>query len=56
LTITIGILLSRKGAGISASHAVREQWIGGNKMIVVLSDSELKEMMRIKSSGESLKK
>jgi hypothetical protein len=46
-----GILLSRKGAGLSASHAVREQWIGGNKMIVVLSDYELKEMIRIKSTG-----
>lgn len=46
-----GILLSRKGAGAPALHALREQWIGGQKMIVVLSDSELEEMINIKAQG-----
>lgn len=46
-----GILVSRRGAGVAAKHAVREQWIGGHKMIVVLSDADLVEMIRIKSTG-----
>lgn len=46
-----GLLLSRKGAGASALHALREQWIGGQKMMVVLSDSDLEEMIKIKAAG-----
>jgi hypothetical protein len=46
-----GILLSRRGAGLPAQHALREQWIGGHKMMIVLSDSEIEEMIRIKSGG-----
>ena len=46
-----GLLVSRKGAGLSALHAIREQWIGGQKLIVVLSDSELEEMINIKADG-----
>lgn len=46
-----GLLLCRKGAGVSTLHALREQWIGGQKMIIVLSDSELEEMLRIKGQG-----
>lgn len=46
-----GLLLCRKGAGVSALHALREQWIGGQKMIIVLSDVELEEMLRIKGEG-----
>ncbi len=46
-----GVLVCRQGAGQSALHAIREQWIGGNKMIVVLSDADIIEMIRIKSDG-----
>jgi len=46
-----GILVSRKGAGPSAMHAIREQWIGSKKMIVSLSDQDLFEMLEIKARG-----
>jgi hypothetical protein len=45
-----GILCSRKGAAPSAIHAIREQWIGGGKLILVLSDALLAEMLRLKAS------
>jgi hypothetical protein len=46
-----GISCSRKGAGPSAWHAIREHWIGGRKMILPVSDSQLIEMVRLKGSG-----
>lgn len=46
-----GILLTRQGASEAAEHAVREQWIGAQKMIVILSDSDIEEMLTIKASG-----
>jgi HJR/Mrr/RecB family endonuclease len=46
-----GILTSRKGGGESALHAAKEQWIGNQKMIVILSDEDMYEMLKIKSSG-----
>jgi hypothetical protein len=46
-----GILLTRKGSNEAADHAIREQWIGAEKMIVVLSDSDVEEMLLIKSTG-----
>jgi Restriction endonuclease len=46
-----GILLTRKGSNEAADHAIREQWIGAQKMIVVLSDSDVEEMLLIKSTG-----
>lgn len=46
-----GLLLSRKGGGGAAQHALREQWIGGQKMIIILSDSDLVEMIKIKVAG-----
>lgn len=45
------IISSRKGAGPSAEHAIREQWIGASKMIVVLDDADIKEMIRIRADG-----
>jgi hypothetical protein len=44
-------LVARKGASQTAEHTIREQWIGSQKMIVVLSDSEVEEMITIKSLG-----
>jgi len=46
-----GILLTRKGSNEAADHAIREQWIGAQKLIVVLSDSDVEEMLLIKSTG-----
>jgi hypothetical protein len=46
-----GVLLTRKGAGLDAKHTIREQWIGANKMIVVLSDTDIEELLTIKASG-----
>lgn len=45
------MLVSRRGPGSAAAHATREQWIGGNKMIVHLEDSSLKEMLELRASG-----
>lgn len=39
------LLISRHGPGPAASHAAREQWIRGNKMIVHLSDTRVLEML-----------
>jgi hypothetical protein len=47
-----GILCCRKGAAVGARHAIREQWIGGKKLIVVLSDETLLDMLRRKSAGQ----
>lgn len=46
-----GILMTRNGPSPAADHAIREQWIGAQKMIVVLSDSDVEEMLTIKGSG-----
>lgn len=43
-----GIILTRVGTSQSAEHAIKEQWIGNGKMIVVLNDKDLLEMLRIK--------
>jgi hypothetical protein len=46
-----GILISRVGAGAAAQHAIREQWIGAEKLILVLSDAELREMIEMKGQS-----
>lgn len=46
-----GIIFSRAGAGGAADHAVREQWIAGKKLILVVSDAEAKEMLRLKAEA-----
>jgi hypothetical protein len=46
-----GIFMTRNGPSPAADHAIREQWIGAQKMIVVLSDSDVEEMLTIKGSG-----
>lgn len=45
------LLLSRQGPGAAAKHAVREQWIGAKKMIVNVSDNELRDMLHLKRDG-----
>ena len=46
-----GIIFSRVGAGPAGQHAVREQWIASKKMIIVLNDSDAKEMLRLKAEA-----
>ncbi len=46
-----GILVSRKGPSDAALHAIREHWIGEQKMVVVLSDSDVIEMLRMRRDG-----
>ena len=48
-----GVLFCRKGAGEPAKHAIREQWIGGRKMIITVSDGDVEEMIRLKADGGS---
>ncbi len=43
-----GMLISRFGTSKAGDHAIREQWIGNGKMIVVISDEDVIEMLRIK--------
>jgi hypothetical protein len=45
------IVVSRKGYGPAAVHAAKEQWIGGNKMIVSLSDQDILKMLEFKKEG-----
>ncbi|WP_145328562.1 restriction endonuclease [Paenibacillus xylanexedens] len=45
-----GILTTRKGSDTSAHHAMKEQWIGNNKLIIELNDSDLIEMLSIKKN------
>ncbi len=44
-----GILVTRKGASKGCRHAIREQWVSARKLLVVLSDEDLVEMLRIKA-------
>jgi hypothetical protein len=47
------VLVSRLGPDGGAAHATREQWIGGGKMIVHLTDKNLRDMLELRaSSGE----
>lgn len=46
-----GMIVSRKGGEASALHAVKEQWIGNNKLILMLSDNDLIEMLQIKEAN-----
>lgn len=48
---TFGILVSRKNASQSAAAQRRRQWLESGKMIVLLSDDDLCEMLNMKESG-----
>jgi len=43
-----GLILSRNGPSGAAEHAMREQWVASRKLIVVLSDTDVEEMVRLK--------
>lgn len=46
-----GVIISRKGISRSASYAQRELWIQDKKMIVVLSDEDMEQMLLDKRSS-----
>jgi hypothetical protein len=46
-----GMIICREGSGGASEHAIKEQWIGSKKMIIVLSDEDLIEMLNIKKEG-----
>lgn len=45
------LILSRKGAGPASAHAQREKWIGGGKLIVILNDDDVVEMLGLQERG-----
>ncbi len=47
----LALLVSRKGTSGAAAHAIREQWIGANKMIVSVDDAALRKMLTMKRDG-----
>lgn len=46
-----GMIFTRQAPSNAADHAQREEWIGGRKMILVLDDSIVFEMLRLKTAG-----
>lgn len=46
-----GIILTRNGASDGAKHAIREQWTSGSKLILVLNDIDLLDMLKMKEIG-----
>jgi hypothetical protein len=43
------LVVCRSGLAASGRHAVKEQWIGSGRMIVVLTDEALNEMLNLKA-------
>lgn len=46
-----GVLCCRKGPGEGAIHAIREQWIASKKLLIILSDDIMLEMLALKAAG-----
>jgi hypothetical protein len=46
-----GIIATRLSPSPSARHAQREEWIGSRKMILILDDALMREMLRLKALG-----
>lgn len=46
-----GIIISRKGIGPSSAISVREMWLYNHKMIVVLDDSDVEQMLLDRKNG-----
>lgn len=47
-----GLLFSRKGPGGAATHAIREEWVGSQRLIIALSDADVLEMIDLKQRGD----
>lgn len=46
-----GILVCRQAPSAACRHALKEQWIGSQKMIVALTNDDVNEMLEIKGCG-----
>jgi HJR/Mrr/RecB family endonuclease len=51
-----GIIACRKGVSKSSKSAIREQWIGNKKLIVVIDDNDILEMLKLKSPEEVIRR
>ncbi|AXY77643.1 hypothetical protein D3H65_28285 [Paraflavitalea soli] len=51
-----GIIACRKGLSKSSKSAIREQWIGNKKLIVVINDNDLLEMLKLKNPEEVIRR
>jgi HJR/Mrr/RecB family endonuclease len=51
-----GIIACRKGESKSSKSAIREQWIGNKKLIIVIDDNDLQEMLKINSPEEVIRR
>lgn len=47
-----GIIIARKGTNSSSENALRDMWIYQQKMIVVLNDTDIEQMILTKKDGE----
>jgi len=47
-----GLIITRNQAGFSAEQTVREQWIMHRKMICIISDGDIKQMIVSKEHGQ----
>jgi hypothetical protein len=47
-----GVIMSRKGIKINAEETQREQWAFHRKLILVLDDTEVKQMIVMRIAGE----
>lgn len=48
-----GVIVSRRGAGEAAKYAIREEWLLDHKMILVLDDSEVEQMILDKKNNQN---
>jgi len=48
-----GIIAARNGANASCEQTIREQWTAYRKMIILLSDDDIEDMLRTKGSNGS---
>ena len=46
-----GIIISRRGSGSSSDIAIREMWLYHRKMIVVLDDNDIEQMLLDRKNG-----
>ena len=47
-----GVILTLKGEDQSTSHAIIKKWISASKLILLLNDNDLLEMLEMKSLGK----
>ena len=47
-----GIIIARKGTNSASENALRDMWIYQQKMIVVLNDTDIEQMILIRKDGE----